>query len=430
MMLSCQTAGDAPPNSSIPKALPLPTWTPAKTLHEDIGRVFKNQWKVLVKLGSGAFGHVWLCQQLGNCGPQHRYVAIKVVKIEEEVIEEVARDEVEFLLQARSCGDAPAWGQALQKHRQGPAGDLIPSQGFSSVVRLLHAFTPPAPKTFQICLVQERMGPSVAALIQHQTRLQKPMALALARKISCHTLLGLDFLHRICGIVHMDIKPGNLLVSYGSDEVLNKEGLPITELRDLLQLRQPVDPFSQPSAVIKVADLGNGFWTTELITSRQTRPYQSPETITLKAADASADIWSMGCVLFELLTNDWLCDVTNAKMSEEKRDRLMLRNLVEVLGPLPEPVKGEWSEKPKAKGGMGLTTLLQEYELAPAAANLHSKFLGQMLQLDPAARKTAEELLHDPWFELTRQAETARRGAVKRQQEPRERATKRARAGC
>ena len=64
-----------------------------------------------------------------------------------------------------------------------------------------------------MCLVLERMGPNVASLIQHQLREDRTMPLELARKITGHTLLGLDYLHQVCGIVHMDVKPANLLVS-------------------------------------------------------------------------------------------------------------------------------------------------------------------------------------------------------------------------
>ena len=41
----------------------------------------------------------------------------------------------------------------------------------------------------------------------------KGVPTSIVRKIALHTLLGLDYLHRICGIIHTDLKPENVLVA-------------------------------------------------------------------------------------------------------------------------------------------------------------------------------------------------------------------------
>lgn len=33
------------------------------------------------------------------------------------------------------------------------------------------------------------------------------------RKIAAHLLVGIDYLHRFCGIIHTDLKPENVLVT-------------------------------------------------------------------------------------------------------------------------------------------------------------------------------------------------------------------------
>jgi len=62
-----------------------------------------------------------------------------------------------------------------------------------------------------------------------------------------------------------------------------------------------------------LADLGNACWTDHHFTNDiQTRQYRSPEAILGGKYDTSADIWSVGCIMFELLTGDYLFDPHNS----------------------------------------------------------------------------------------------------------------------
>lgn len=47
----------------------------------------------------------------------------------------------------------------------------------------------------------------------------KGVPLNLAREISRQVLLGLDFLHRICKVIHTDLKPENVLLCLTEDEI-------------------------------------------------------------------------------------------------------------------------------------------------------------------------------------------------------------------
>lgn len=60
---------------------------------------------------------------------------------------------------------------------------------------------------------------------------------------------------------------------------------------------------------VKIADLGNSCWTHKHFTMDiQTRQYRSPEVILGQKYDTSTDLWSFGCIIFELLTGDFLFD--------------------------------------------------------------------------------------------------------------------------
>jgi serine/threonine-protein kinase SRPK3 len=47
----------------------------------------------------------------------------------------------------------------------------------------------------------------------------KGIPLPLVRKLSKQILMGLDYLHRICKIIHTDLKPENVIVSLRKDEL-------------------------------------------------------------------------------------------------------------------------------------------------------------------------------------------------------------------
>lgn len=83
---------------------------------------------------------------------------------------------------------------------------------------------------------------------------------------------GIDFLHKI-RIIHRDIKPENILIK-------NKHLL-LTDFGASAQL---------------------GTYTNEKATQTGTSKYWSPEIDDGKKYDFKTDIWSAGCVLFELIT--------------------------------------------------------------------------------------------------------------------------------
>ena len=70
--------------------------------------------------------------------------------------------------------------------------------------------------------------------------------------------------------------------------------------------------------MVKIADLGNACWTFKHFTNDiQTRQYRSPEVILGSKYDTSADMWSLACVVFELLTGDFLFDPQSGSRYEK-----------------------------------------------------------------------------------------------------------------
>ncbi len=88
---------------------------------------------------------------------------------------------------------------------------------------------------------------------------------------------------------------------------------------------------------VKIADLGNACWVNKHFTSDiQTRQYRSPEVILGAKYDTSADIWSLACILFELLTGDYLFDPRGGKKYSKDEDHLAL--IYELVGSFPKQI--------------------------------------------------------------------------------------------
>jgi hypothetical protein len=86
---------------------------------------------------------------------------------------------------------------------------------------------------------------------------------------------------------------------------------------------------------VKIADLGNACWVDHHFTADiQTRQYRSPEAILGAKYGTSADMWSLGCMVFELLTGDYLFDPQAGGRYSKDDDHMA--QIVELLGPFPK----------------------------------------------------------------------------------------------
>ena len=110
-----------------------------------------------------------------------------------------------------------------------------------------------------------------------------PLPLADALALAGQIADALDRAHTH-GIVHRDLKPGNVM--------LTKSG---ARLLDFGLARLDVSPTGQ------VIDMTTRQALTQEGAVMGTLPYMAPEQVSGKAADARADIWAFGCVLYEML---------------------------------------------------------------------------------------------------------------------------------
>lgn len=157
-----------------------------------VGEIFKDgRYEVIRKLGWGHFSTVWLSRD--NQTGQH--VALKVVRSASHYTE-TALDEIKLLQRIVAANPS--------------------HPGKAHVVQLLDSFEHKGPNGLHVCMVFEVLGENLLGLIKRYNHRGIPMA--LVKQITKQVLLGLDYLHRECGIIHTDLKPENVLIEIGDVE--------------------------------------------------------------------------------------------------------------------------------------------------------------------------------------------------------------------
>ncbi|ODV93581.1 hypothetical protein PACTADRAFT_51368 [Pachysolen tannophilus NRRL Y-2460] len=162
---------------------------------------------------------------------------------------------------------------------------------------------------------------------------------------------------------------------------------------------------------VKIADLGNACWVYKHFTDDiQTRQYRSPEVILGAEWGCSTDIWSIGCLIFELLTGDYLFDPTEGSSFNKNDDHLA--QIIELLGNIPHEVlingyetkkyfHSDLSKLRRIKNlkPWGLQKVLYEkYKFGEAESIEISEFLSPMLRLQPDKRADAGGMVNHPWL--------------------------------
>ena len=134
-------------------------------------------------------------------------------------------------------------------------------------------------------------GLSLAQVLDKQIALETELALL----IFLDSCMALKFAHAR-GIVHRDIKPGNILISKRAEVKLADFGIASSESEEDFD-----DNSSQKSA--KNDSTVNDSGLTQHGVTLGTPAYMSPEQITdSRSVDKRADIYSMGVMLYEMLT--------------------------------------------------------------------------------------------------------------------------------
>ena len=224
-------------------------------------------------------------------------------------------------------------------------------------------------------IVTESLGPDLYnGVIRHKKRLNLKEIQTIVRDIAkC-----LGFLKRY-GIIHCDLKPENILIK------------------------------NEFSYNVKIIDFGSSsFIDGQDYDYLQTRPYRAPEIMFGCSFDFSSDIWSLGCIIYELVTS---CVLFKYKTPQENVAKALSINNSNEIGIFSDGKK--WAKYMSATGLMTITeennsssdrmlmrTIVQKdnidfkSELLMQTGSLElSDLIIKCLILDPSKRIKIEDLM-------------------------------------
>ncbi|KAI1307727.1 kinase domain protein [Xylaria venustula] len=355
-----------------------------------IGEVFANRYQVVGKLGFGYFSTVWLARDL----QKHRHVTLKV------------------LICSHTLGDSVNTELAMYERVQQRRSR---HPGRNNVRSLLDSFTVTGPEGEHLCLVHRPLGRSVADIL-HQHR-SPGFQTNFLRSLLKDLLLAVDYLHTECQIIHTDISTTNILYNVYDHSVFSD--FEEEEIRNPCR-RKEVDGrviyasrgfrYSSKVGNAVLCDFGvSVFGDEEHYGVVQPTFYRSPE-VTLDASwDYKIDLWNIGCVIWSLYERRDLFRGLDPE-HQEYRSRAQLAEIIAVLGPPPKNLLARgrltsefFSSEGQFIAGIDIpaSTSLEamEINLEGNEKKRFLKFMGKMLQWDPAQRGTARELFKDPWLQ-------------------------------
>ncbi|KAB8200201.1 kinase-like domain-containing protein [Aspergillus parasiticus] len=327
--------------------------------------------------------------------------------------------------------------------------EVAPAEGVRYITRLLDEFEHRGPNGVHKCLVLEPMGPSVNTMVEElpefkprRRGMQIRYPLRMAKSILKQSLQALAFLHEN-GIAHGDFQPRNILFTLDNinstpkDVLRQEEDVQAESISPLVQrldgkedkwtprylcVAQPLVNFTNYAEgfEVKLSDMGGAYFFTDPPTKPVTPlGLRAPELILTGAVNNTLDVWSFGCLVFELITGQPLFCVPGSDFEDD--DHLL--SLTAQLGALPDELFSHWKTSslyftPQKKlfncqlGGVspGEEPLMLEQtsmeelfdqagpDLDEEEAHKVKTLIRWGLQYDPAKRPSPVEILSHPWF--------------------------------
>lgn len=254
------------------------------------GDVVKRRYEILRTVGEGTFGKVTECRDKRRNGER---IALKIIKNVDKY-RESAKLEI----------------NVLEKIRE-EDGD-----GTNLCVQLLDCFD----YYGHFCLSFTMLGLSVYDFLKDNC--YQPYPMEQVRHISYQLCKGVRFLHSI-SLTHTDLKPENILFVNSDYEVIQTQKTTTTGRSKKKQEYKRV-----LCTDIRLIDFGSATFDHEHHSSVvSTRHYRAPEVLLDIGWSQPCDVWSIGCIIFELYTGYTLFQTHD--------DREHLAMMERILGSLP-----------------------------------------------------------------------------------------------
>jgi serine/threonine-protein kinase SRPK3 len=402
------------------------------------GTLLDKNYVLIKKIGSGVYSSVWLT---------YEYIKNKfyAVKIENEDDFEYGLDEIKIL-------------NNIAKYKNKYINNIVDSFIFKKE------------NTEYACIVFNLLAGDLYSLIKER-QYSEGLPVHLVKKIIYQLLSAISCLHNNLKILHTDIKPENILFKgynkkikelidefnkynfnkiYKTMKKKNKNSNKNIILEktinkilknidnDLLYSTEDENrydsDYSYESSLskssddnkscciddkyiinieVKLADFGSCIHKNNLsLKGIQTRYYRAPEVILKHKYDEKVDIWSIGCLFYELLTGDILFNPKKKK--NLSRDRSHIVEIIKSLGKIPNEIIKNSKKKKVFFKNNGLIKGLDNINYNPLylkikknISNISKEELNQiidliygMLSIDSSKRLSSNDCLNHKWFKI------------------------------
>ncbi|CAG8213933.1 unnamed protein product [Penicillium olsonii] len=368
----------------------LPHYQPEQFYPIHIGDVLDGRYRITGKLSFGAYSTSWLCRDIGQ-----KYAVVKV---------------------STSLQKYPTATDREFKIYEHLANINSSHPGQSLIRELYDSFELQGPAGKHRCLVLQPMHMTILEMMRLNP---KPFNLPLLKMTLRRILLALDFLHTEADTIHTDLKTDNLMLSLEDSAILSdfateERNQPsprkvIDESRTIYQSRQFRRPTNYGLPIL--CDFGEARIGKKHESSPFVQPniYRAPEIIFEMTWGSAVDIWNLGCLVWDLFEGKHLFgDILNTHGHYEPFKHLAL--MVALIGPPPTNFvqrsettaqcfdrNGTWIAHEEA-GVPPISLDSLETRLSGSEKLEFLKFLRSMLKWLPEERRTARQLLEDPWL--------------------------------
>ncbi|XP_050349053.1 probable dual specificity protein kinase madd-3 isoform X3 [Nymphalis io] len=325
------------------------------------GYVMGARYKIIETLGEGTFGKV---VEVKDLEMEHR-MALKIIKNVEKY-REAAKLEI----------------NVLEK-----LADIDPDCK-NLCVKMLDWFEYHG----HMCIAFEMLGQSVFDFLKDNN--YQPYPLEQVRHISYQLIYSVLFLHDN-KLTHTDLKPENILFVDSDYEVVSVYNSS-KKKHDLRRVKR---------SDVRLIDFGSATFDHEHhSTIVSTRHYRAPEVILELGWSQPCDVWSIGCIMFELHLGITLFQ------THDNREHLAM--MERILGPIPYRMarktrtkyfyhgKLDWDDKSSAGRYVreNCKPLLRYLQSNSEEHRQLFELIARMLEYEPSQRITLRDALKHPFF--------------------------------
>uniref|UniRef100_A0A1I7U1Z4 Protein kinase domain-containing protein n=1 Tax=Caenorhabditis tropicalis TaxID=1561998 RepID=A0A1I7U1Z4_9PELO len=348
---------------------------------------FINHHQLVKYLGRGTFGTVWLTKHTES----GTYAAMKISK-SNITCPDAAGREIQFLENIDSRGGHP------------------------NIVKLMEKLVTHDIGIGHVAMVFEVLGPNLESVIFDSGR---TFPVEVVKRVSRQLLEAISFVHNR-DIIHMNIKSSNVMLAISENNIKNLVSNP-----DSSSNRYDIDlTKADARIVVKLADFGHALYSYENMPDRHLETnclFRAPEQFLTTNYDTALDMWSFGCMLYEMVAGSLLFPCKQYFLDHDRVHFMLMANRFGpiTLADFEDGLRPEFLENFNDDGQMNVEDMGEPlpnfFEMAQQEgwsaedANDFSTFMHLLFKYNRGERITADEALRHNFIRSNgvRQAEEA-----------------------